>query len=232
MVFIYPTDQVLTSSSQGSSVFSDIIELMSVLENLDIKLSFAIAATFITVVAYIPYFRDIFLRRTKPHLYTWLIWAITQGTAAAALLYGGGNFGAISLIIGVIIVIAIFLLSFKYGTKNITRSDTFVLILALLAIVIWWQLNNPLLAVLMVSAIDGLGYIPTFRKSFEEPWSETLTFWALMAPAMIFTLMSNAEYNLLTVTYLATLSVANTSLTVLLIVRRRVVQKQSSPILS
>lgn len=175
-----------------------------------IKLIFAIITIIITVIAYIPYFRDIFRRQTKPHLYTWLIWAITQGTASFASLYGGGKFGAISLFAGATIVFIIFLLSFKYGTKNITKSDTFVLILALLAIVIWWQLKNPLISVIMVSLIDGLGYIPTIRKTLKDPLSETTLFWLLMALGCITIILSSAQYNLLTITYPAVLAVANT----------------------
>ncbi|MCK5085579.1 hypothetical protein KAK05_02610, partial [Candidatus Parcubacteria bacterium] len=95
---------------------------------MDYKLIIAIIAASLVVIAYIPYFKDIFARKTKPHLFTWLIWGITQGTAIAALLHGGGKFGSISLIVGAILVFVVFLLSFKYGTKDITTSDKFVLI--------------------------------------------------------------------------------------------------------
>lgn len=194
---------------------------------MDYKFIIAVIASIITVVAYVPYFRDIFLKKTKPHLFTWLIWGITQGTATAALLYGGGKFGSISLIIGTVLVFAIFLLSFKYGTRDITKSDKIVLALALLTIVIWWQLDSPLIAVLMVSAIDGTGYIPTVRKSFKNPWSETLSFWVWMAIVDILAIIANAEYNLLTVTYLSVLFVANVIVYLVCTTRRKKV-KQSS----
>jgi len=195
------------------------------LENIDFKLVIAIIATLLTVAVYFPYLKDLFQRKTKPHLYTWLIWAITQGTATVALLHGGGKFGAISLVVGTALVVVVLLLSFKYGTKNITKSDTFVLIAALLAIVVWWQLKNPFVAVLMISAIDGLGYIPTLRKSFAQPWSETLSFWGVMAIVMALTIIANAEYNVLTVTYLATLAIANTAVFTLCVFRRKVIQR-------
>ena len=161
--------------------------------------------------------------KTKPHLYTWLIWAITQGTATAALIYGGGKFGSISLIIGTVLVLVIFIFTFKYGTKNITKSDTITLIVALLAVVVWWQLENPLLTVLLVSAIDGIGYIPTFRKSYKEPYSETISFWILMAIAAILSILANSEYNLLTVTYLAVLAVANIIVASICLIRRKTI---------
>jgi hypothetical protein len=56
----------------------------------------------------------------------------------------------------------VMLLSLKYGTRNITRSDTIILILALAAVFVWVQLDNPLLAVIMVTLIDLAGYVPSW----------------------------------------------------------------------
>lgn len=194
------------------------------LNNLDFKLIASLVAVGLTVYGYFPYFRDIFRNKTKPHLYTWLIWLITQGTAAVAIWLGGGNYAVFSFIIGTVLVALVVLLSFKYGTKNITQSDTCAFIAALLAIAVWWGLNNPLPAVLMVSAIDGIGYIPTFRKSFAEPWSETLSFWLIMAAVDILIIISIADYNLLTITYPATLAFANISVWSICFFRRKALQ--------
>lgn len=192
---------------------------------MDYKLIIAIIAAALTIIAYIPYLKDIFAKRTKPHMFTWLIWCITQGTATVALLYGGGKFGSISLIIGTFLVFSIFLLSFKYGTKDITASDIIVLALLFIAIVIWWQLDNSLIAVLMVSVIDSGGYIPTVRKTFKDPWSETLSFWIIMAIVSGLSIISNAEYNFLTVTYLSVLFVANIIVSLICITRRKVITR-------
>ncbi len=183
----------------------------------------SIIASALLGVGYFSYFKDIFLKKTKPHLYTWLVWGITQGTATVALWHGGGGLGVVSLSVGTFLVCMIFLLSFKYGTKNITRFDTFVLISALLAIFVWWQMDNPLLAVFMVSVIDGLGYIPTFRKTFANPWSETTFFWATMIFVDILAMFSNSQYNFLTMTYLTTLMVLNFVVLMICVYRRKVV---------
>ena len=85
---------------------------------MDWKLILAIFTVILVVIGYIPYFKDIFANKTKPHLYTWLIWLITQGTATVALIYGGGKFGSLGLIVGTVLVLVICGLSFRYGTKN------------------------------------------------------------------------------------------------------------------
>lgn len=193
---------------------------------LDIKLVFAILAGLVIIIgAYLPYFRDMLRGTTKPHAYTWLIWSITQSTAVAGLFYGNGGWGAFALLIGTIFAFIVFLLSFKYGTKNITKGDTIILIAALLAIIVWWQLNNPLLSVLMVSIIDFLGYLPSFRKTFAEPWTETPISWAVFSITNILTVFALTQYNFLTLAYLITMTGANIILLAICLLRRRVISR-------
>lgn len=192
---------------------------------MDIKIVLTIIATIIGVAAFLPYLRDTFSLKTKPHAYTWLIWAITQGTAIFGIWYGGGGWGALNLTVGTLFVIAVFLFSLKYGTKNITKSDTAILIAALSAIVVWWQLDKPLISVIMVSVIDVIGYVPSFRKSYQEPWSETLISWILFSVSNIFAILALKEYNLLTVTYFAAITSANIALFLLCFFRRQIVPK-------
>ena len=188
---------------------------------MDVKIILTVIATAIGVVAFFPYLRDTFSLKTKPHAYTWLIWAITQGTAVFGIWYGGGGWGALNLTIGTLFVIVVFLFSIKYGTKNITKSDTAILVAALSAIIIWWRLDQPLISVIMVSVIDVIGYVPSFRKSYQEPWSETLISWILFSASNIFAILALEEYNLLTVTYLAAITSANIALFLLCFFRRK-----------
>ena len=188
---------------------------------MDVKIILTVIATAIGVVAFFPYLRDTFSLKTKPHAYTWLIWAITQGTAVFGIWYGGGGWGALNLTIGTLFIIVVFIFSIKYGTKNITKSDTAILVAALSAIIIWWRLDQPLISVIMVSMIDVIGYIPSFRKSYQEPWSETLISWILFSASNIFAILALEEYNLLTVTYLAAITSANIALFLLCFFRRK-----------
>lgn len=191
---------------------------------LDWKLIAALGAL-ASNIAFLPYIRDILAKRTQPHIYTWLIWVITQGTAVAGIWYGGGGAGGWALMAGLVLVLVVFLLCFAHGTKNITLSDTLVLILALAAVLLWWQLHQPVLAILLVSAIDALGYIPTFRKSYREPWSETTLSWGLFAIGNMLSILALDTYNFLTVPYIATIMTANIILVAYLLVRRTKVPK-------
>lgn len=187
---------------------------------IDTKLFFAITALVIGLSSTLPYIKDIFSLKTKPHIYTWLIWSITTGTAAVGVYYGGGGLGLINLAMMSVVTFGIFLISLKYGTKNITTWDTIILIFAILAILVWWQLHQPLLSVFMVSLIDVLGYIPSFRKTWQEPWSETLISWLGFTAGNIFALLALSQYNLLTTTYLVAVILASAILFFICLVRR------------
>ncbi len=190
------------------------------LHNSNWKLFLAIIAALFDFAAFMPYFLDIFRRRTHPHIYTWLTWTLTQGTAALALLFGGGGFGGVELVAATVLVFVIFLLSFRYGTKNITKGDTALLVVTLVAIVVWWQAHQPLLAVILVSAIDALGYIPTWRKTYAEPWSETLWSWVFFAIACILAILALNQFNAITMTYLITVTLANSVVVAICLYRR------------
>ena len=192
---------------------------------MNIKIFFTIIGIVIGLGSCVPYLKDILSSKTKPHVYTWLIWSITTGTAALGAYYGGGGWGALNLAMMATVTFLFFLLSLKHGTKNITKWDTIILITALLAILVWWKLHQPLLSVLMVSAIDVLGYIPSFRKSYWEPWSETLISWLGFTIANSFAILALSEYNLLTTTYLVSVTLANFILFLICLIRRPFISK-------
>lgn len=190
-----------------------------------VKPFFAAAGTVLVFLAYIPYLKDIFAGHTKPHAFTWLIWTLTTATAATGLWLGGGGWGAVSQTASASLTFLFFLLSLRYGTRNITKSDVVILVSALLAIGVWWFLDNPVLAVLMVTAIDTVGYLPTYRKSYAEPWSESLPTWWLFTLYAVFGFLAIREYNLLTAPYLFMTICANLLLVILMIIRRRSIPK-------
>jgi hypothetical protein len=191
----------------------------------DVKIIFAVLAIIVSITGYYPYFRDLFRSRTQPHMYTWLIWMSTQSIAVAGIWRGGGGWGAIYLIVSLACVVSVFLLSFRYGSRNITTFDTVALVAAFAALGVWWRLNDPVLAVVVATMIDLIGYVPTYRKSFEEPWSETAGTWLVFVAANILSIFALGAYNVLTLTYIAATTFANLAVAMLCVARRRYVPR-------
>ncbi len=187
-----------------------------------IKLTFGLIAGALAIGCFLPYFRDIFKRKTTPHTYSWLIWSILQITGVVAIIVGhGGYYGVLGIGIGALFCLSIFVLSFKYGTKNITAIDTFSFIGALLAIVIWIFTKNPLYSVVLISIIDFVGFIPTIRKGYEEPYTETMSTYLMASISDVFAILALSTFSLVTTLYLGTLVFSNALFVVILLYRRR-----------
>lgn len=170
--------------------------------------------------SFIPYIRDILKADTEPHVYTWFIWCVTQAIAAYAILEGnGGVVAAISIASGAFLSFVVFFMSFKHGSKNITDFDTATLIIALLAIVMWWKLDHPEWAIIAIALIDLLGFLPTFRKTWDEPHTESIFAWSLFAIGNICALLSLTEYSIMTTFYIATMIFASIALVLIAAVR-------------
>jgi hypothetical protein len=61
----------------------------------------------------------------------------------------------------------------RNGGYRITRFDTVSLVGALIAIPVWIISDNPLLAVLILTGIEALGFLPTYRKAWLHPDDES-----------------------------------------------------------
>ncbi len=145
-------------------------------------------AILIGSVSYLPYFRDIFKDKTKPHAFSWLIWAILAAIGFAGQISDNAGPGSWTLGLTAIANFSIFLLALRKGEKNILLIDWLCLMGAVIAIIIWFITKEPLLSVSLISVIAILGFFPTFRKSFIKPKEETILTYALNVPKFAFAL--------------------------------------------
>lgn len=187
---------------------------------MEIKILFSVLAAISGLAASVPYIWTSYFGKTRPHVFTWLIWTITNSVAVAGLWYGGGGVGAVPPTLSAICAFVTFLVSLRFGKKDIKPSDIIVLIIALSSILIWLFLHQPILSILIVAGADLIGYIPTYRKAYHEPWTEKRSSWIFFSTASIFAILALKEYNLLTLSYLITIACVNTIMPIYLTVRR------------
>ena len=189
--------------------------------SLDYKTICAYTACAIGSACFIPYIRDIYKKKTKPHIYTWLIWTILQVTGVVAMYNSGAGIGILALATGSVLCAYTCILSLKYGTKNITTFDTLCLIGALVSIAVYIFLKQPLLSIILISAIDFVGFLPTLRKAYIEPYSETLAMFAFFALSGTFTMLALHDYSFTTILYPLTLIGINIIATLVIWIRRK-----------
>lgn len=192
----------------------------------ELKTVIAVIAVALVFIGYIPYFKDIIRGKTIPHVYSWFIWTLETFIIYALQVSGGAGPGAWTNLAVIIIGISIFLLGLRNGKKDITKTDTVFFILSFVALFLWLVVKQPVLSVILVSSIDILGFVPTVRKSWNKPHSETLSMWELGALRHFLSILALNQYNLLTWFNPALWVIANALFSGILIIRRRqVVQK-------
>ena len=184
-----------------------------------------IIAVIITFVGYIPYIRDTIKGKTKPHIYSWFIWAFVTFIIFALQILGHGGAGALTTLATAVLCLTIFILGLRNGDKNITKFDTVIFIVALIATGIWVFIKQPMISNFLIVTINTLANIPTIRKSWVKPYSETLVTWELGAVRNFLGIIALANYSLLTWLYPLTNLLINILVSSLLIVRRKHVAK-------
>lgn len=188
---------------------------------LTFKTACTVSSAIIGTACFIPYIKDIYRLKTKPHIYTWIIWTILQVTGVIAMRESGAGIAVLSLSSGAVFCGFISILSIKHGTKNITAFDTFCLIGSLAAIAVYIFMHNPLLSIILISAIDFTGSLPTLRKAYMEPQTETLSMYAIFVFSGSLNMVALPVYSLATALYPLTLIGINFLVAMIILVRRK-----------
>lgn len=178
-----------------------------------------IVAIVIAIAQTVPYIIDILRGTTKPHLYTYLVWAIVTTLAFFGQYAAGGGPGSWTTGVMAILTILVFLLCFKYGTKDVTSLDSIFLAGALIAIIPWLITDNPLYSVLLATLVDVLAFFPTIRKTYNDPGSETLISYVLNLVRHPISILALTAYSVTTIVYPASLLVMNIVLVLVILLR-------------
>ncbi|MEQ1814521.1 MAG: hypothetical protein ABL860_08750 [Candidatus Nitrotoga sp.] len=182
---------------------------------------FSAVAIALTFAAFYPYVRGIIRGTIKPHVFSWVIWGATIFVVFLAQLEAHGGVGAwpIGVSAGITILVAI-LAYIKRADVEITKTDGLFFIVAMSSLPLWYFTSDPMWAVVVLTAVDLLGFGPTVRKANVNPHSESLLFFAIFTVRNSFVIMALENYSIATVLFPAALAVACVLLMVLIVYRR------------
>lgn len=166
-------------------------------------------AIILTFAAFAPYIKSILSGKTRPHVFSWVIWGITTFIVFLAQLADKGGVGAWPIGISGVITMFIALLAYrKKADISITKSDWIFFISALSAIPFWYLTNNPLWAVIILTIVDLIGFAPTYRKAYIKPFEEQLLLFVIMTIRNIIAIIALENYSVTTILFPASISVA------------------------
>lgn len=180
------------------------------------KETIAIVAALLAIAGNIPYLKDIIQKRIQPHPYTWLVWSIVSCIIFFGQLAKGAGIGALPTAAAEVFTIIIFFFSLKNGFKDIKRIDTVFLVAALLGIVPWILTKDPTISVIIAVSIDLVAFLPTIRKTWREPKTETPTLYSMNVLRHILMLFSLQAYNIATTLHSIAMITTNMLMTTLI----------------
>ena len=195
---------------------------------MDIKSLFTVIATVLVFVSSAPYIRDTIRGVTRPHIFSYFLWSLTSVIIFSLQIANEGGVGSyITLSIG-LVTFTIFLLSLKKGRRDIKKIDVLFLLLALVTIPLWLLAKQPILSISLLVLIDIFAFIPALRKTYIDPWSETLSYYQINAIRHGINIFA-----LLNITYITAISpvvgvVFNLVFLMILVSRRRYIKKGTS----
>lgn len=179
----------------------------------------AIALTF---AAFVPYIRAIVTGKTRPHVFSWIIWGSTTFVVFLAQLQGKGGIGAWPIgVSGIITLLIAFLAYTRRADVTITMTDWAFFIAALSSLPLWYVTADPLWAVIVLTLVDVMGFGPTVRKAYHHPHSESAVFFAMFAIRNMLVVAALEHYSATTVLFPAVIAAACVLLIVLLLYRRK-----------
>jgi hypothetical protein len=188
---------------------------------LEVKSIISSLAVILAFLGYIPYLRDTLKGKTRPHIYSWFIWGFLGAILFALQISAGAGVGTWSLLTVTLLSFFIFFLGLKNGKKDIAKTDTLFFVLAILVLGLWLLAKQPVLSAILITLIDMFGFLPTIRKSWKAPYSETLSIYQIGIFRHGLSILALERYNTITLLNPAVWLLADIFFSIMLMARRK-----------
>lgn len=189
---------------------------------IDIKEVVGIATVILGVVGYLPYLKNVIRGTTRPHVYTWFVWGLITLIIYGLQVSDGAGAGSWVTLVAAFLSLSVFVLGLGQGDRDITKSDSFFLILALVGLGLWLIADQPVLSTILLVSVGMMGFAPTIRKSWNRPHTETLSTYAINSFRHLLSVFALSQYTVVTWLFPVAWGVANGLFVILIIIRRKI----------
>ncbi len=139
-----------------------------------ISLVFVAAAA--QLIGGLAYVRDTLRGRTKPNRVSWALWgAAPIAGVLIALLEGNTSWALLPVFMAGFVPVLVLLSSYfnEHAYWHLDRFDYVCGGFGVISLVMWLWASQPVVAVVMLVLTDGLAAVPTIRKAWSSPETET-----------------------------------------------------------
>lgn len=132
-------------------------------------------SSFCALMAAILYIRAMIKGKARPNRVTWLMWSVAPLIATSAELTSRVGLAILPVFMNGFCPLLIFVSSLlvKKAYWKLTIFDYCCGTLSLLALILWILTKTPNIAILFAIASDALGAVPTVKKAWLKPVSES-----------------------------------------------------------
>lgn len=199
--------------------------LNAIIIEMDYKQIIWIVTLILTLIAYIPYIIDMIWGKTKPHIFTRFVRALWAEIMFISQWMNWAEAGswANALVGWLCLFVAIYGLS--HGSKiYIKNIDRFLLIWALWALILHFITDNWLWSVIFINISDFTAFLPSIRKAWSEPYSETASLFAINALKFVLMLLATTTYTFITISNSILRLILNVWFVLFLLIRRNYIK--------
>ena len=179
-----------------------------------------VVAVLLGISGFARYLFDMSRGTTKPHIFSWGVWFLLEGTGFLIQWQSGAGPGSWVMLVSTIGILCVFIYSFRYSKVLVRSVDWVCLVGAVISFVLWYFSKQPLLAAIMLSVTDLFAFLPTFRKTWSQPYEETLLEYGMSALKYAVAFMAFSVFTPAAVLYSLYLVVTNTVFVLFALARR------------
>ncbi|MDD2680848.1 MAG: hypothetical protein PHE20_01955 [Patescibacteria group bacterium] len=170
---------------------------------MEIKAIFGILSSIVLIVGGVPYLRDIYNKKVRPHVLSWIGWSFITAIGAFAMLASGSEWVVAILFANTILclVIAVYSVMQKVGIWSASIYDFIFFGMGILGLILWQVIGSPIIALIFAILADLSFGLPTIIKTFKSPDSETYFAWLASAISGLLSLFAIRQYTFSEIAY-------------------------------
>ena len=174
-----------------------------------------VVSVFVSVAGSAAYIRDTLAGRSKPNRVSWSMWALAPLIATGAALSAHADaWATIRIFLSGFMPLLVFLASFvnRQSYWKLTAFDVACGACSILAFIVWGVADSPRSAILLAAIGDGFAALPTIRKAWNYPETETGITYIASFVAVLLIIPSIPRWNIENSAFQIYLLIANTFL--------------------
>lgn len=144
------------------------------------------------IASYTAGLRQMLQGKYAPSVFSRVVWLLLAAISFAGVVASEGS-SASTLLAGIFLIgnTAICVASFWKGSKDFGKLELFCLLLLVASALVWILFNAPLVSLYISLLAHFVGALPTYRRVWSKPESESTLFWFFFFAASVLSIFAS-----------------------------------------